>query len=306
MANVKELRGRIKSVGNIRQITKAMEMVASMKLRKVQAKAVANRPYTEEIVALIGRLADAAASGGGPREPQPLIEKREKKTVGLLVFTSDRGLCGAFNSNLVKAVRDHYAGLQTDSPQVKIKFYTYGRKGYSFATRRKLDVEKHFAEPPLDKADFVAAKFVTDTLVADFLAKKVDAVGIVYTQFQSQSRFVPTVAPLLPIDITPQAKESAARDSAAAQKGYRDDYLLEPDPQTILRRLLPRYLETLVYFAIVQSLASEHASRRMAMKGATDAANRIGKELKMEYNRARQENITKELLDIIGGASAVS
>lgn len=296
MANVKELRLRIKSVGNIRQITKAMEMVASMKLRKVQAKAQANRPYTEEIRGLVGRL----AASSGSEERQPLFDQREQKTIGVLVLTSDRGLCGAYNSNLLSHVDDQIEELAKAYPGAKLKFYCYGRKGYAYLSRRKFDIEKFFVEPPLDKADFAAAKHVSDTLVADFLSKKIDAAHLVYSRFASMIRFVPTWDAFLPVTNVPKQR------AATEKRSFSADYLLEPDAKTIFARLLPRYLETVVYDAIVQSLASEHASRRMAMKGATDAATRMGKELKTEYNRARQESITKELLDIVGGASAVS
>ena len=248
---------------------------------------------------LVGRL----ASSSGSEERQPLFEKREQKTIGVFVITSDRGLCGAYNSKLLANLEAEIERLKTEFPQSKLKFYCYGRKGYAYLTRRKHDVEKYFVEPPLDKADFAAAKHVSTAIVADFLAGKIDSMHLCYTRFASMIRFVPTFETFLPV--TSQAPQKLGSNPEKGRH-YSADYLIEPDSATIFGLLLPRYLETLVYDSIVQSLASEHASRRMAMKGATDAATRMSKELKTEYNRARQESITKELLDIIGGASAVS
>jgi F-type H+-transporting ATPase subunit gamma len=293
MANLKELRSRIKSVASIAQITRAMEMVASMKLRKVQAKAQSFRPYVDEIRHMLQALASKVAGSG----EVPLFAQREVKTVGILVIASDRGLCGSYNSNVLFALKRVADQLVAEGKQVK--FWCYGRKGYAWLTRRGFTVERFFVEPPLDKADFTAAKLVGQELVDAFSSGKVDDVRVFHTRFQSMIKFVPTDAPFLPI-------RSIAVGDQAATKNYELDFLLEPDATTVFNRLLPRYLETVVFDAMLQSLTSEHASRRMAMKGATDAAVRMQKGLKKVYNRARQENITKELLDIVGGASAVS
>lgn len=292
MANLKELRGRIKSVASIAQITRAMEMVASMKLRKVQAKAQSFHPYTEEIRHMIERLA-AKVTGEGDL---PLFQEREVKTVGFFVVTSDRGLCGSYNSNLLFGLKRQVDELRAAGKQVK--FWCYGRKGYTWLQRRGFAVERFFVEPPLDKADFTAAKLVGEELVSAFSNGAVDQVHLYYSRFQSMIKFVPTTAQFLPIATI------AVGDEAEHQ--FALDFLLEPDANTVFNRLMPRYLETVVFDAMLQALASEHASRRMAMKSATDAAVRMNKGLKKVYNRARQENITKELLDIVGGASAVS
>jgi F-type H+-transporting ATPase subunit gamma len=290
MANLKELRGRIKSVASIAQITRAMEMVASMKLRKVQARAVAFHPYVEEIRHMIERLA-AKVSG-----EVPLFAVRDVQTVGIFVVASDRGLCGSYNSNLLFALKKTVDELKSQGKQVK--FWVYGRKAYAWLTRRGFAVERFFVEPPLDKANFDAAKIVGKALVDAFTTGAVDEVRLWYTQFRSMIKFVPTDAPFLPI-------RSIAVGESAASKAYELDFLLEPDATAVFNRLMPRYLETVVFDAMAQSLTSEHASRRMSMKGATDAAVRMNKGLKKVYNRARQENITKELLDIVGGANAV-
>ena len=293
MANLKELRGRIKSVASIAQITGAMEMVASMKLRKVQAKALGFAPYTAEIRDMIFRIAAKVAGD----EDVPLFTAREVKTVGIFVITSDRGLCGSYNSNLLVALRKKADELKAEGKQVK--FWVYGRKGYAWLQRRGFEVERFFVEPPLDKADFNSAKLVAQELVDAFTSGQVDELRMFTTRFKSMVKFVPTDAAFLPI------KTIAVGDDAEQQK-MELDFLIEPDATTVFNSLLPRYLETVVFDAMLQALTSEHASRRMAMKGATDAAGRMQKDLKKIYNRARQESITKELLDIVGGASAVS
>ena len=293
MANLKELRGRIKSVASIAQITGAMEMVASMKLRKVQTKAQGFAPYTAEIRDMIFRIAAKVAG----EEDVPLFQVRDVKTVGVFVISSDRGLCGSYNSNLLGALRKKIDALKAEGKQVK--FWVYGRKGYAWLQRRGFDVERFFVEPPLDKADFTSAKLVAQELVDAFSSGQVDEMCMFTTRFQSMVKFVPTDATFLPI------KTIAVGDDAEQQK-LELDFLIEPDATTVFNSLMPRYLETVVFDAMLQALTSEHASRRMAMKGATDAAGRMQKDLKKIYNRARQESITKELLDIVGGASAVS
>ena len=302
MANLKELRGRIKSVTGIAQITRAMEMVASMKLRKVQARALSFHPYTEELRAMIERL----SGGGATDEVSQWFRIKQPKTTGVLLLTSDRGLCGSFNANNFKVLRSIAAEVKAQDPDRKVKFWCYGRKGYVYLTRRGFEVERFFVEPQLDKFDFKAAKMVADELSKAFLAGTVDNVRIAYTRFGSVARFEPTNARFLPVmnrDFV--TIESNREAQEAATKAQVLDWLIEPDARTLLDLLVPRYLETVVYDAMLQSVASEHASRRMAMKSATDAAVRMTKQLKKVYNRARQENITKELLDIVGGANAV-
>ena len=293
MANVKELRGRIKSVGNIAKITRAMEMVASMKLRKVQARALASRPYADEIRTLGRHLSDCVS---GDAE-LALFRARPVETTGIFLVTSDRGLCGAYNANMLARAHREIDRLQKEQGR-KVKLYVYGRKGYSYFYRRGYDVEKFFVEPPLDKMDFAAARLVVQELVEGFESGLVDEVRVFYTSFLSAAKFQPTDVEFLPVP------RSSFEDDVDHSLEF--DYLLEPNAETLLDHLVPRYLEVVIYDAMLQSLAAEHASRRMAMKGATDAASRMGKELKRIYNRARQESITKELLDIVGGTAAVS
>ncbi|MCA8942646.1 MAG: ATP synthase F1 subunit gamma [Planctomycetes bacterium] len=303
MANIKELRGRITSIGNISKITKAMEMVASMKLRKIQNRALAIRPYTEELRGLLGHLAGSISS----ETEIPLFTQRaEKKTTGIFVVSSDRGLCGAYNANVMAKVHEFERELADSDPQRKLKFYVYGKKGYTYLARRGYDVERFYAEPPLDALEFSAARIVGKDLVDDFSAGKIDDVRIAFTAFETVARFAPQLDAFLPVSEELVSDAIKERDLDEAESKFKHGYLLEPDAETLLNRLVGRYLETVVFDAMLESLASEMASRRMAMKGATDAADRMGKDLKKTYNRARQESITKELLDIVGGANAVS
>ena len=303
MANLKELRARIKSVASIAQITRAMEMVASMKLRKVQAKAQTFYPYAQEMKQMVERLAARVGTESG----LPWFRTSPPKTTGVLLITSDRGLCGSYNTNLLKALQELSQEVRQQDATRKVKFWCYGRKGYSWLTRRGYTVERFFVEPALDKLDYRAAKMVAKALGDAFLDHTVDNVRIYYSHFKSMIRFEPTNERFLPIMdrdfVTTASNEAAQR---AAKEAKATDFLMEPDATTLFEALIPRYLETMVFDAMLQGLASEHASRRMAMKGATDAAVRMSKSLKKVYNRARQENITKELLDIVGGASAVS
>jgi F-type H+-transporting ATPase subunit gamma len=303
MANLKELRSRIKSVANIAQITRAMEMVASMKLRKVQAKAQTYYPYAQELRQMIERLAARVGTESG----LPWFRTEHPKTTGVLLITSDRGLCGSYNTNLLKALQELASEVKQQDPTRQVKFWCYGRKGYTWLVRRGFKVERFFVEPPLDKLDFRAARMVADELAKAFLDHTVDNVRIYFSQFKSMIRFEPTSERFLPVmnrDFVTTAGNEAQQKAAA--EAPDTDFLMEPGASTLFDALIPRYLETMVYDAMLQGLASEHASRRMAMKSATDAAVRMTKGLKKVYNRARQENITKELLDIVGGASAVS
>jgi len=220
MANLKELRGRIKSVASIAQITRAMEMVASMKLRKVQAKAQSFHPYVDEIRHLIEAIA-AKVSGEGD---VPLFRSREVKTVGFFVVASDRGLCGSYNSNLLFGLKKVVDGLQAAGKQVK--FWVYGKKAYAWLTRRGFQVERFFVEPPLDKADFAAAKLVGQALVDAFTGGAVDEVRLWYTRFQSMIRFVPTDAPFLPAAPQHRRRRAGGRQDVRAglpDRARRDD-----------------------------------------------------------------------------------
>lgn len=292
MAGIKELRGRIKSVGNIKQITRAMEMVATTKLRRFQDRAVASRPYAREIGGLVGRL---AAELGDSLEERPLFRPGAGERTAVLVVSSDRGLCGAYNSNVFRELL-RWRDSRPETEQRELAYQVYGRKGYQWLTARGREVDQFFVEPPLEKLDFAAAVRVARVLTEGFLAGKYRDVLVLYTAFESMVKFVPTWLPLLPI--RPESLGVAEGDTGS-------DMILEPDAATIFDNLIPRYLEIRIYNALLESLTSEFASRRFSMKSATDAAGDMQQALRGVYNRKRQETITKELLDIVGGAEAL-
>lgn len=288
MAGIKELRQRIKSVGNIKQITRAMEMVATTKLRRFQDRAIASRPYAEEISGLIGRLAALLGDEVGDR---PLFKAGTGDKVLALVVSSDRGLCGAYNSNLFKSLED----WRRERSDEDVRYFIYGRKASQYMGKRDFQIERYLAEPSLESIDYRSAAITARMLTQEFLSGEYKEVWIQYSAFMSMSRYVPTWVRFLPIE------QVSSEDDASTSS----DIILEPDAATIFDQLVPRYLETRIYNALLEALTSEYASRRFAMKNATDAATDMQKVLRGVYNRKRQETITKELLDIVGGAAAV-
>jgi F-type H+-transporting ATPase subunit gamma len=287
MASVKELRLRITSVGNIQQITRAMEMVATTKLRRFQDRAIASRPYTEEISGLVSHLASVL---GEDVEGNPLFRRGAGTKTAVLLVSSDRGLCGAYNSNLFASVNTWMA----DRDPAEVDFFVYGKKGYSYLKRSGYQIERLIVDPPLESVDFGSAARTAQTLVDAFSTGDYADVFVYYSAFESMARYKPTTFQLLPLE---------AGDAEAQEGG--GDLILEPDAETIFESLIPRYLEVRVYNALLEALTSEYASRRMSMKNATEAASDMITMLKGRYNRVRQENITKDLLDIVGGAEAL-
>ena len=293
MAGIRELRGRITSVGNIKQITRAMEMVATTKLRKFQDRAVGSRPYAEEISGLVGHL---AAVLGEEVEGRPLFRPGPGERTALLLVSSDRGLCGAYNSNVFRELEDWLDDLSKDS----VDFFVYGNKGYSYLTKRGREVKRLFVEPELEKIDYRGAARTARDLIEAFTGGEYASVKILYTAFESMVKYVPRRVDFLPIQA-----DTLVAGGETAQNAAGGDVILEPDADVIFDHLVPRYLETRIYNALIEALTSEYASRRVAMKNATDAAGDMQNELKSIYNRKRQEGITKDLLDIVGGAEAL-
>jgi F-type H+-transporting ATPase subunit gamma len=292
MAGVKELRGRIKSVGNIKQITRAMEMVSTTKLRRFQDRAVASRPYAEEITTLVSNLARVLGEGV---EELPLFRPGPGAKTALLLIASDRGLCGAYNSNLFRVLE---RWLRSDDGPEGIDYFVYGRKGYQYLTKHRREVLRYFVDPPLEGIDYRGAANTARTLSEVFLSGEYAKVDILYTSFESMVSYVPRRIQLLPIS-------PDTLGAGGESEGSVGDVILEPDAATIFDAVVPRYVETRVYNALLEALTSEYASRRVSMKNATDAATDMQSALKQKYNRLRQESITKELLDIVGGVEAL-
>lgn len=288
MASIRDLKDRIKSVGSIIQITRAMEMVATTKLRRFQIRATASRPYSEEIERLMGTLA-AAVEGG---DEHPLFAKRTGNKTALLVITSDRGLCGAYNSNVFAKLQE----FEKQNEDRDISYYVIGKKGIAWLNRRKMNVLGYLEELVLDKMEFRDAAAAAQSFVRLFTEAKVDEVKVLYSRFESMTRYVPTVTTLLPLSADAKTEGEGAGSA---------DLILEPDPERIFSSLVPKFLETKMFHVLIESLTSEFASRRVSMKNATDAAGDMRAELALTYNRARQEKITKEILEIASGAEAV-
>jgi len=292
MSGVKELRLRIKSVGSIKQITRAMEMVATTKLRKFQDRAVTSRPYAQEVAGLVGRL--AAVLPEEELAARPILRPGAGEDTLLVLVSSDRGLCGAYNTNLFRKLEK----VRKEVGRDRLKLFVLGKKAYQYTSKRGFQIEKVLSDMPLEKIDFRGAQLMAGMLTREFLGGAYRDVALLYSAFESMARYVPTNAPLLPIEAAGLITDDESQASAG-------DVILEPDAGSIFDHLLPRYLETRLYNALLEALTSEYASRRFAMKNATDAATDMQKELQGIYNRKRQENITKELLDIVGGVEAL-
>jgi len=286
----KELKRRITGVKNIQQITKAMEMVASQKLRRLQARAEAARPFAQKIQQLVGRLA-----GSVRRELSPLLEEREVKRTANLVVSSDKGLCGGYNANLVRLV---LATIPRDAGEAQ-RTRVLGVKGGTQLSAKRLPLDGVY-EDNVEKLDFARIRSVVQELVRDFQSGRVDQVRLIYTAFLSAASQKPVVVTLLPI----RPEELLAQAGAGGQGSGRE-FIVEPSADELLRLILPKYLEIKAYTAVLESLASEFTARRNAMKQATDAADDIIGALHRQYNRARQESITKELLEVVSGAEAL-
>ncbi|HEX5011959.1 MAG TPA: ATP synthase F1 subunit gamma [Planctomycetota bacterium] len=283
----KELKRRITGVKNIQQITRAMEMVATQKLKRLQMRAEAARPFAEKIQQMVARLA-----GSVRPELSPLLQPREVEVTASLVVSADKGLCGGYNTNLVRLVQHEIPRGSGATHAVRV----LGSKGGTLLRARGIDLLGVY-DDAVEKLDFTRARNIARELVADFLAGRVDEVRLIYTAFLSAASQKPAVVRLLPI----QAESLRAGAPAAPAA----DVIIEPSTDELLRQLLPKYLEIRVYSAILESLASEFTARRNAMKQATDAADDIIGALRRQYNRARQESITKELLEVVSGAEAL-
>jgi F-type H+-transporting ATPase subunit gamma len=289
MANIRDLRQRITSVGSIQKITRAMEMVATTKLRRFQGRAVAAKPYSSELEALVRGLAGAVASdpeaaGAAASLFQP---GPADAPLGILFIGSDRGLCGAYNANIQRKLDDFIDRLEGKP----FTLYVVGRKAMAHATRREYPVAAYLEDLDQEKASFGDAARVAGMLVAHHRQGKLSGVVLCSTAFRSAARFDPVIEPFLPI--------APPKDAVAAEP------ILEPAGPEVLGRLIPRYLETSVFHALLEAVTSEYASRRFAMKNATDAAGDMKKDITRLYNRARQAKITQEITEIVSGAEAL-
>jgi F-type H+-transporting ATPase subunit gamma len=289
MASSKEIRGKIKSFENTKKITKAMEMVSVSKMRKAQDRVRAARPYSEKIRDLAANLAEAT-----PEYKHPfMLANDAAKPAGFIVVTTDKGLCGGLNTNLLRALTAKLKALETAG--VKSQAVAIGNKGLGFLNRIGVPVVSQLThvgdQPHLEKL-IGPVKVLLDA----YAEGKLSAVYLCYTRFINTMNQEPQVQQLLPL-----ASDALATDKS----GPGWDYLYEPDAQTVIDALLLRYVEALIYQSVADNMASEHSARMVAMKAATDNAGNVIGELKLIYNRTRQAAITKELSEIVAGAAAV-
>lgn len=288
MAGAKEIRTKIASVKNTQKITKAMEMVATSKMRKTQERMAASRPYSETIRKVISHIAK-----GSIGYKHPFLTERDIKKVGYLVVSTDRGLCGGLNINLFKATLNEFKTWK--DKDVSVELGLVGAKGVSFYQNLGLNVRSQVTGLG-DNPEMERIVGAVNEMINAFRNGEVDAVYVAYNRFENTMTQKPVIAQLLPLP--------KLDDDELDTKGSWD-YIYEPNPQVLLDSLLVRYLETQVYQAVVDNLASEQAARMVAMKAATDNAGTLIDELQLVYNKARQASITNELNEIVAGAAAI-
>jgi F-type H+-transporting ATPase subunit gamma len=288
MANLRAIRKRIGSVKSTQQITKAMKMVSAAKLKRAQEAIVAARPYARKMREVVQAVAARAGQGA-----HPLLTPRETKKIALLVVTSDRGLCGGFNSNLLRAANRFLR--ENEGKAEEIVLFVVGRKARDFFRRRQVPIRKEYMNV-LGTLSYEHAKRIANDLVEGFLAEEFDEVVVAFNEFRSAISQVVRMDNLFPVVF-----EQAGEDAAAG--GI--DYLYEPSQQEILAELLPKYVEAQIFRMLLESVAGEHGARMTAMDSATNNAVDMISRLTLQMNRARQAAITKELMEIIGGAEAL-
>jgi F-type H+-transporting ATPase subunit gamma len=289
MAGSKEIRNKIKSVQNTRKITKAMEMVAASKMKKAQERMRASRPYLSRMLAIARHLAHA-----NPEYRHPFVVKRgEPKNVGLIVITSDKGLCGGLNTNALRLALSKIKSWQAKGVGVQVS--VIGNKGLGFMNRLKANVVSHVVglgdRPHLDKL-IGPVKVQLDA----YIAGQIDELHLVATRFENTMKQTPVESQILPI---------ADLEGEVEKREYPWDYIYEPDAKTVLEGLLTRYIEAIIFQAANENIASEQSARMVAMKAASDNAGTIIDELQLIYNKTRQAAITKEISEIVAGAAAV-
>ncbi len=284
MATIREIRRRIKSVKNTAKVTKAMEMVAGSKMKRAQERTIAARPYAEKMQQV---LADLAAQGRFGEDVHPLLQKREVNRIALIHITPDRGLCGGLVANVNRSVANFIL-----EQNVLITTVVVGRKGRDFMIRSGQEVRAEFTQLD-DRPSIVDIQPITHIVIDDYTNGLIDEVYVSYTRFVNTMNQQPVLWRLLPIEPT------------AIEPGQSVEYIYEPSPAEVLAELLPRFVEKELYHVILEAIASEQSARMVAMRSATDNAKEIVEELTLTYNKVRQEMITNELLDIVGGVAAL-
>ncbi|MGH2352956.1 MAG: ATP synthase F1 subunit gamma [Chloroflexota bacterium] len=331
MATQREIRRRMGSIRNIRQITRAMELIAVTRLRRAQQRVLASRPYADKMRQVLGDLVEqveqvepGGAPGAGepavagppdvnrqanreadhpPAEAEgaevtalhPLLDRRPVRRVGVLLLTTDRGLCGALNSNTIRTALQYAYGQQNQGRAVE--FVVVGRKGLQATSRLPVTVTAEFTALG-DYPSLTRIAPIVRVVMDAFTSQALDEVVLVYPRFVSTLRQDPSVVPLLPI----QPPEEAEEETRGARAG-EVDYIYEPDPRSVLAELLPRFVEVQVYQAVLEMIASEFSARMVAMRNATDNAGELLDDLQLGFNKARQATITREIIEVSAGAN---
>ena len=295
MPSLKDIRGRIGSVRNIAQITRAMEMVAASRMKRAQDSILAARPYADELEDALRRVAGAA---GLSEDIDPLLAKRPVRRAAIIVITTDRGLAGSLNANATRSVLrwvTQRASRSNGDGPVEIEAITVGRKGRDALRRAGIPIAAHFAQLG-DRPSYSDVTPIARLATEDFLAEKYDEIDIAYSTFVSTLSQRPEVDTLLPV-VQPEMEEEAERTN--------DEYLFEPSPEAVLSRLLPHYVAIGIYRAVLENNASEQSARMIAMRNSTDNANELIDDLTLVYNKTRQATITREMIEIASGAEAL-
>jgi F-type H+-transporting ATPase subunit gamma len=290
MATLRDIQKRIKAVENTQKITKAMKMVAAAKLRKVQTRMLDLRPYAKKMHDVLLSLAE-----GADRESHPLLAFRPRKTVEVVVFTSDRGLCGAFNTNILKAAQQTINKYKNDGFEVSIS--TVGKKSRDYFRRRNVPMRNSWIGIA-GNVRFSNAEEIANDIKETFINETIDEVVVVYNAFKSMVAQTVTESKLLPLS-PEEAEESGSAPESSA------DFIYEPSMEAIFDRLIPRNVDIQIYRALLESSAAEEAARMSAMENATQSCTEMVGKLTLQFNKARQASITAELMDIVGGVEAL-
>jgi F-type H+-transporting ATPase subunit gamma len=296
MATGKEIRGKIKNFESTKKITKAMEMISVSKMRKAQERMRAARPYAERVRNIAANMGEA-----NPEYVHAFMKPNDAKVAGMIVVTTDKGLCGGLNTNVLRSVTNKLRELQ--SAGMAVQAVAIGNKGFGFLNRIGAKVVSHVTQLG-DKPHLERLIGPVKVLLDAYANGEISAVYLSYTRFINTMKQEVVMQQLLPLSAARmQAETHDAEAAAGAKHGW--DYIYEPDPQSVIDDLLVRYVEALVYQSVAENMASEHAARMVAMKAATDNAGNVIGELKLVYNKTRQAAITKELSEIVSGAAAI-
>ena len=295
MPSLNDVKNKIAGVKKTKQITKAMNMVAASRLRGTQTRMEAFRPYATKFSEVLGSLAERAEEDASPL----LIARDTVKSVNVVLCTSDRGLCGGFNANLVDKAGAFVNELTTQDPDVKITFTNFGKKGRDWCRTERCEIQKEYLGVVGAKFDFSIASSTGQQLIQEFLDGTYDEVYVIYSRFASMAKQIPEIQQILPI---PPLEVSEVKEEPTS---FVAEHICEPSPQEVLGDMLPKNVFVQIYSALLETSTSEHAARMLAMDNATKACNDMIDNLTLAYNKARQAAVTTELMDIVGGAEAL-